>query len=76
MVKGVVSVIIVVVVLGALISALWDTMLGSDTAIQALTDTGTATTMLQDMWPIALIVVGVGIAAGIVFYALRKFKVI
>lgn len=77
MTKKVVSVILLVVVLGALIPALWPSMQATDTDIQALNATAgdIATPFLQTIWPIVLLVIGIGIAAGLVFFALRKFGV-
>ena len=77
MTKKIVGVILLVVVLGAIIPALWPTMTSTDTDIQALNATGsTATSFLQTIWPIVLLVIGIGVAAGLVFYALRKFGVL
>ena len=76
MTKKIVGVILLVVVLGAIIPALWPTMTNTDSDIQALNSTGAATTFLQTIWPIVLLVIGIGIAAGLVFYALRKFGVL
>lgn len=64
-----------IIVLGALIPVLWPMMEATDTDIQALTETGPITTFLQTMWPIVLLVIGIGVAAGLVFMALRKFGV-
>lgn len=77
MTKKVVSVILLVVVLGAIIPALWPTMTATTDDIAALNATGsTATSFLQTIWPIVLLVIGIGVAAGLVFYALRRFGVL
>lgn len=65
-----------IIVLGALIPVLWPMMEATDTDIQALTQTGPITVFLQTMWPIVLLVIGIGVAAGLVFYSLKKFGVI
>lgn len=75
MIQAVVSVILIVIVLGALIPALWPKFSETATNIAALTQTDAGTETLQSLWPIALVVVGIGIAAGIVFMALHKFGV-
>lgn len=74
MVKKVIGVILIVVVLGALLPVLWPMMVGTDADIQAM-EGGGITDFLQAMWPVALIIVGIGIAAGLIFYALRQFGV-
>lgn len=76
MVKKVIGVVLVIVVLGALLPVLWPMLTDTDTNIQAIEGGGVVTDFLQAMWPVALIVVGIGIAAGLVMYALKKFGVI
>lgn len=77
MVGKVVSVILLIVVLGAIVPALWPVMQDTDTDIQALNATGsTSTAFLQTVWPIVLLVIGIGVAAGLIFYALRRFGVL
>jgi len=75
LIKKVIGVVLVVVVLGALLPVLWPMLVDTDTAIQEL-EGGGITDFLQAMWPIALIIIGIGIAAGLIFYALRSFGVI
>lgn len=76
MIKQVLGVVMLIIVLGALIPVLWPMMEATDTDIQALTQTGPITVFLQTMWPIVLLVIGIGVAAGLVFYSLKKFGVI
>jgi hypothetical protein len=61
------------VVVGALIPALWPMFVATDTAIQALSDGSSMTDFLQVMWPISLIVIAIGIAVALIYYALKKF---
>lgn len=75
MVRRFVTVVLSIVLLGALVPVLWPLFVGTDTDIQAMTETDDATVLFQTIWPIALLVIGVALAAGVVFYALRKFKV-
>lgn len=74
-VKGLVGGVIGLVIFGALVPVLFPMITDSDTAIQALTGTDDGTVMLQTLWPILLIVCGIGIAVGVVYYALKKFRV-
>lgn len=76
MIKQVLGVVMLIIVLGALIPVLWPMMEATDTDIQALMETGPITVFLQTMWPIVLLVIGIGVAAGLVFYSLKKFGVI
>lgn len=75
MIKKAAYIMITILVLGTMVAAMWSPMMGSDTAIQALTETDDATVMLQTFWPIGLLVIGLGIAAGVIFHALKKFNV-
>jgi hypothetical protein len=61
------------VVVGALIPALWPMFVATDTAIQALSDGSTMTDFLQVIWPIALLVIAIGIPVALVYFALKKF---
>lgn len=70
---AVISVTIGIVVIGALVVALWPTITGTNTSIQALTQTDAGTTTMKAIWPIALIVIGVGIGAGLIIWAARHF---
>jgi len=71
----IIYVVIGIVVVGTVVAALWGTLAGTDTSIQALTQTDAGTSTLQTMWPIVLVIIGIGIAAGAVMWALRKFNV-
>ena len=43
--------------------------------ITGMTGTDAGTTTLQGFWPLILLVVGIGIAIGLIMYGLHKFKV-
>lgn len=75
MLRRVVTILLVIVILGTALPVMWPLFVATDTDIQAMTETDDATTMLQAIWPIGLLVLGLAIVAGIIFYALRKFKV-
>lgn len=74
--KGLITGVIAIVILGALIPVLFPLITDSDTAIQALTGTDDGTVMLQTIWPILLVICGIGIPVGVLFFALRKFEII
>lgn len=73
MIKKIVSVVILFCVLGALVPVLWPMFVGTDTDIQAMTETDDATVFLQTVWPIVLLVMGIGVGAGLIYYGVRKF---
>jgi len=73
---GVLLTVLAVVILGVMLPALWPMLLDSITNINAIEGSDTATAFLKVGWPIAILVIGVGVVAGLIFYALRQFGVI
>jgi hypothetical protein len=71
-IAGIVTVAVGVTVVGAIVVALWPTIIGTNTSIQALTQTDVGTKTMQSLWPIVLIGVGVGVSAGLILYILHK----
>lgn len=71
-----ITVVVLVTVMGAVLVALWPTIISSNTSIQALTQTDAGTTVMKGLWPIVLIVVGAGAAVGVIIWALNKFGLV
>ena len=78
MIKSVIGVILIAVVIGALIPVLLPVLFDTIGDIGDLThaDAGAELDLLQTMWPIVVMVIVIGVAAGLVFFALRRFGVI
>ena len=80
MIKKVMGVILGVVILGALLPVVLPLMFDTATDIEAVATNATyaayGAPVLGVMWPIVLIVIVLGIAAGVIYMALRKFGVI
>lgn len=74
MIQKIIGIVLIVVVLGALLPVLWPMIEDTGTDIAAM-EGGTATDFIQAMWPILLIVIGVGVGAGLIFFALRNLGV-
>lgn len=72
---GVVLIIITIVVLGTLIPVLWPMMTDTTTSIAALNGTDTATTFLKTGWPIILLLIGLAIVVGLIYFSLRQFGI-
>jgi len=79
-IKKVIGVILGVVILGALLPVVLPLMFDTATDIEAVANNATyaayGAPVLGTMWPIVLIVIVLGIAAGVIYMALRKFGVI
>jgi hypothetical protein len=72
---GIVGGIVGIVVIGAVVSAMWGTFQSSGTSIAALTQTDAGTTTLKALWPVVIVVGGVGLGVAGIMYALKKFGV-
>jgi len=67
------GVVIVVIVLANAIPVLWPMATDASGNITAMTGTDAGTTTIQAFWPVVLLLVGLGVAVGLIVYALRKF---
>ena len=78
MIKKVLMVILVAVVVAALLPVLLPLLFDSIGDIDAISheDAGAELSLLQTLWPIVVMIIIIGIAAGLVFYALRHFGVV
>ena len=72
MLSGLIGVVVVLVVLGAAIPVLWP-IAANTTAIDAMTGTDVGTTTIQSFWPVILLVVGLGLAVGLIVFGMKKF---
>ena len=68
------GVVVVLVVMTQAIPVLWP-LAANSTAIDAMTGTDAGTTTVQAFWPIILLLVGLGLAIGLIMFALKKFKI-
>lgn len=76
LIVGLVSVVVILVVVAAAFPTLWQTVTGASGNITGMAGTDTGTTMVKTFWPIVLLVVGLGIAVGLIMFGLRKFGVL
>lgn len=68
-----IGVAVVLIVLGSAIPVLWPLAAGSADNISAMTGTDAGTTTIKAFWPIILLIIGLGIAIGLIIYGLKKF---
>lgn len=73
MLVALIGVIVVLIVLGYTIPVLWPIAVATSTNITAMSGTDSGTIMIQTFWPVILMVVGLGVAVGLIVFALRKF---
>ena len=73
LISGIIVAVILVSILGSVVVAMWPTLLGSNTGIQALTQTDAGTTTLKGVWPIVLVIVGAGVGVGVILFCLKQF---
>ena len=78
MIKKVLGVILIAVVIAALLPAVLPLLFDTAEPIESINITASpeAGGMLQTMWPIVIMIIIIGVAAGLVFFALRRFKVV
>ena len=80
MIKSAIGVVLVIVVLGALLPVLLPLFFATGADIETVATNSSyaayGAPVLGTMWPIVLLVIVLGIAAGLIFWALRKFGVI
>ena len=78
MISKVLGVVLIAVVVAALLPVMLPLLFDSIGDIEDIThaDAGAELDLLQTLWPIVVMIIIIGIAAGLVFFALRRFKVI
>lgn len=73
--KGLIVVAVVLVVLGSAIPVLWPLVTGTTANITSMAGTDSGTELIQAFWPIIILVIGLGIAVGLIMYGLKKFGI-
>lgn len=74
-VNRVIFLVLGIVIVGSMIPALWPVAEQTGTAIQAMNSTSTAGEFIKTMWPLGLIVAGIGLGVWLIFFALQKLGV-
>ena len=73
---AIIIVAVTLVVLGAAIPVLWPMMQETEADIAALNESAgatAATNFLESMWPIVILIVGLGIVVALIWFGLRRF---
>ena len=80
---GLISVAVVLIVIATAFPIVWPmvtsagyNIVGSVSEnITGMTSTDVGTTTIKGFWPLILLVVGIGIAIGLIVYGLKKFQI-
>ena len=72
---GIIGVVVVLIVLGATVPVIWPLATTYSANITSMTGTDTGTLIMVALWPIVLLMVGIGVAIGAVMFALKKFGI-
>lgn len=73
---AIISVVIVIIVIAYAWPVLWPIATTAGDNISAMTGTDAGTTTVQSFWDVVLLLVGLGVAVGLVVFALKKFGVL
>lgn len=71
-----ITIVVVIIVLANAIPVIWPLAIASSGNITAMTGTDAGTTTIQAFWPIVLLLVGLGIAIGLITFAVKRFKIL
>ena len=71
-----ITVAVVLIVIATAFPIIWPMVTSAGANITAMTGTDAGTTTIQGFWPLIMLVVGIGIAIGLIMYGLRKFGVL
>ena len=70
---SVLGIVITIIILANAIPVLWPMATTAGANITAMTGTDSGTTMIIAFWPVALLIIGIGIAVAIIVFALKQF---
>lgn len=76
LIGGIIVAIVLVAVAAKVVVAMWPTLIGANTDIQALTQTDAGTTVMKALSPIWIIVAGAAIGLGVLMYILDRMGIL
>ncbi len=68
-----ITVSIVLIVIAYAFPILWPIVITATVQVDNMTGTDVGTTTFQAFWPIVLLLVGLGVAVGLIVYAVKRF---
>lgn len=75
-VQSIVGLAVGMMVIGAVVAALWDKIAATDTAIQLLEGTDEGTLFLQGIWGTVILLCALAIGVGVIMWVLHKLDII
>lgn len=76
LVGSLIGAVVMIIVLARAIPVLWPLATSASGNITAMTGTDAGTTTIQAFWPVILLLIGLGMAVGLIVWALKKFGVL
>ena len=70
---GLIGIVVTIIILANAIPVLWPMATDASANVTAMTGTDEGTQIIVAFWPIALLVIGIGLAVGVVIFGLKKF---
>jgi hypothetical protein len=71
--KSVIGLILVFVILGTLIPVLWPMLTDTSAGVGNMTGGGAGGDLIKVVWPVALLLIGIGIAVALILFTIKKF---
>lgn len=71
-----IAIAVVLIVLARAFPILWPMVTSAGGNVTAMNGTDAGTTTFVAFWPVALLVVGIGVAVGLIIFALKSFGLI
>lgn len=73
--SGLLGVIVIVLVMSYAVPVLWPLATTAAANVTAMTGTDGGTTIMKALWPVALLMIGLGVGIGMIIYALRQLSI-
>lgn len=67
--------VVAIIIIGTMFPILWPIATATTTNVTAMTGTDAGTTTFKAFWPVVMLLGGLGIAVGVIIFALKKFKI-
>lgn len=73
--SGLLGVVIIMLVMSYAVPVLWPLVVTASANVTAMSGSDGGTTIMKALWPVALLMVGLGVGIGLIIFALRQLDV-